>query len=280
MVVTTISNEIKFKDLGGRTIVDYTNNRVGKITFPILQNVFQSNEWRQFVFSKIIKASGIKIEEYVAEHLIVYIQDMIEKAVNLKQIEVKCPVELRVYDSQDEVTGLLNGTVFHGISRSVYYNGTVTILFPSDSYRYEVAGTQEGAYMLIITSIEKGKTNAFTATDIPISSNATHQYSVDWGTLTLGKQGVTLQIDVNNDGKFEQNIIADSSLTHDKFIRQITTNTSTITTSSTTTTSSTSNIGTNTSAEPRRIANYVLPAVIAVVIIALVAIVALTIRRR
>jgi hypothetical protein len=53
--VTTIFNEIKFKDLDGRTIADYTENRIGKVTFPMLRKAFQNNEQVQFALSKIIK---------------------------------------------------------------------------------------------------------------------------------------------------------------------------------------------------------------------------------
>ncbi|MCK4347280.1 MAG: hypothetical protein KAW47_01570, partial [Thermoplasmatales archaeon] len=216
--VTTIFNEIKFKYLGDRTITDYTENRIGKVTFPMLQKAFQNNEQVQFALSKIIKESGIELEEEAAEYLLSSILDELEKAVNLEQSEVKSHVELRVYDSQGEFTGLLNGEVEHGISRSVYGNGTVTILFPLDSYRYEVVGTSTGTYKLGITSIEDGEVINFTATGIPTSTNAIHQYTIDWDVLSQGEKGVTVQIDSDGDGIFEQTVTADNELSQEEFL--------------------------------------------------------------
>jgi len=46
----------------------------------------------------------------------------------------------------------------------------------------------------------------FQAMDIPISTNTTHNYIIDWSTLSAGGEGVTLQIDINGDGSIEQNI--------------------------------------------------------------------------
>ena len=84
----------------------------------------------------------------------------------------------------------------------------VAIFEPSDSYIYQVIGTDIGTYKLFIGNIDGSEGNIFTATDIPTSPKEMHQYSVDWGTLSQGKDGVTIQIDSNGDGVFERTIIA------------------------------------------------------------------------
>jgi hypothetical protein len=218
VVVTTIFNEIKFGDLGDRTIADYTENRIGKVTFPMLQEAFQNNEPFQFALSKIIKECGVEIEEAIAEDIAMRILNELEQAVDFKQIEAKSPVEVQVYGSQGEVTGLLSGAVEHGIPRSLYCKGTVTILYPLDSYRYEISGTDEGSYGLDITSVADGEATIFTATDIPTAAGAIHEYSVDWAALSQGGEGVTVQVDSDGDGTFEYTFTADNELTQEEFL--------------------------------------------------------------
>jgi len=134
--------------------------------------------------------------------------------------KVHSPVELMVYDSQGQITGLQNGEEKNEIPYSTYSEDTVTIFFPSDTYRYEIVGTDEGTYGLDITSVENGNAITFDANNIPTSPNATHQYTIDWQALSQGEEGVTLQMDSDGDGVFENTVIADGELTHDEFILQ------------------------------------------------------------
>lgn len=124
------------------------------------------------------------------------------------------PGELRVYDAQNRVTGLVDGEVKQEIPSSMYdeQDGVVAIFSPFDTYRYEVVGTDEGAYGLEIASIKGAEATTFTATDIPPSVNTIHQYTIDWDTLSQGGKGVALQIDEDGDGVFEQTIQADNTL--------------------------------------------------------------------
>jgi len=137
---------------------------------------------------------------------------------SIKSARLKSPGELRVYDFQGRVTGLVNGEIKNEVPGSEYSNGTVTILFPSDSYRYEVAGTDEGTYGSDITSVEDGNVTIFTATDIPTTDGATHQYAIDWDALSQGKEGVTVQVDSDGDGTFEDTFTADNELSRDEFL--------------------------------------------------------------
>ena len=123
----------------------------------------------------------------------------------------KSPGELRVYDSQGRVTGLVNEEVKEEIPNSYYYNHTVAIFYPSDSYRYEVVSTDEGTYGLEVNFVENGETIIFNATDIPVTTGAVHQYTIDWETLSQDGEGVTVQIDFDGDGTFELTITAGST---------------------------------------------------------------------
>jgi PKD repeat protein len=125
------------------------------------------------------------------------------------------PAELHIYDSQGNVTGLVNGKIKEEIPNSIYDEESKTgvIFSPEDinSYSYEIVGTDEGLYGLEVTSVEDGKVVNFTATNIPTTPDAIHQYTIDWEALSQGEQGVTVQIDNDGDGTFEQNITTDDT---------------------------------------------------------------------
>jgi len=131
------------------------------------------------------------------------------------------PAELRVYDSQDRITGMTNGVEKIEIPYSTYYENIVVILAPADSYKYEVVGTGEGSYSLMIINGTVQEIATFNATDIPTSASAIHRYTIDWVTLTRGGKGVTVQIDSNGDGIFEKAFTSDNELTRDEFIFQV-----------------------------------------------------------
>ena len=133
------------------------------------------------------------------------------------------PAELRVYDSQERVTGLVDGKEKEEIPHSSYRDNTVIVLSSTDSYRYEVVGIDKGKYKLRTASVasaenKKVKATTFTATNIPTSAKVAHQYTIDWEALSKGEKGVSVQIDADSDGTFEQTIITDSELTQDEYL--------------------------------------------------------------
>jgi len=130
-------------------------------------------------------------------------------------VDILSPGELRVYDSQGRVTGLVNGEVKEEVPNSIYMEdrGTVVIWPAVDSYRYEVVGTGTGKYGLRITS-EDEEVELFTATGVPIAPGAVHRYTVDWEALSKGEKGVTVRIDFDGDGSFEQTVTTGNTLTY------------------------------------------------------------------
>ena len=128
------------------------------------------------------------------------------KCLNVIYTTLSSPGELRIYDLENRVTGLVNGEVKEDIPYSFYVENTVIIFAPSGSYRYEVAGTCEGTYRLEITSVENGEASTLDLTNVPTSAGATHQYTIDWNPLSGGKEGVTMQIDSDGDGTFEKTV--------------------------------------------------------------------------
>ena len=143
-------------------------------------------------------------------------------SVDLTFAHLCSPSELRVYDSEGRVTGVINGEVKEEIPNSVYIREyeIAIMIFPTSSYLYELVGTNYGLYGLMVNSILEENVNNFTATDIPTSTNTTHQYTVDWGLLALGEEGVTVQVDSNGDDIFEHTFTSDSELTQSEFLAE------------------------------------------------------------
>ena len=135
--------------------------------------------------------------------------------------ELGSPGELRVYDSQNRVTGLVSGEEKNEIPYSTYCENIVVILAPADSYRYEVAGTGEGLYSLTVINTTEQEIATFNATDIPTSSNTIHQYTIDWSALSQSEEGVTVKVDSDGDSAFEKIFTAGSELTRDEFMLQV-----------------------------------------------------------
>jgi len=133
------------------------------------------------------------------------------------------PGEIRVYDTQGRITGLVNGEIREEIPDSAYDNETKTVLIFSstDSYQCKIIGTQEGQYRLEVNSIEDGEATTFTAHNISIIKQAIHQYTIDWAALSLGEEGVTVEVDSDGDGTFEKTFTVDSELTQDEFMLQV-----------------------------------------------------------
>jgi uncharacterized protein YkwD len=136
------------------------------------------------------------------------------------QIVVKLcsPAELRVYDSQERVTGFMDGDVKNEIPYSNYHDHTVTISLPSGSYRYEIVGLGAGTYGLDIASIEGDEATSFIAIDIPVVSGAIHHYTIDWDALAKEEEGVAVQVDEDGDDTIDYTLTAGKSLTGNEFV--------------------------------------------------------------
>jgi parallel beta-helix repeat protein len=151
-----------------------------------------------------------------------FAQKLVFAANNSKEIRLMSPADLQVYDFQGRSTGIVDGKIQEEIPSSLYdeTHKSVLLLFPENFYSYKIVGTGEGIYGLSIDSTEGGMLTTFNATDIPTTPGQVHRYTIDWEALLQGEKGVTLQIDADGDGEFEQIITADSELASDEFILQ------------------------------------------------------------
>ena len=127
---------------------------------------------------------------------------------------LKSAGELRVYDLQNRVTGLVNGEVKQEIPNSIYdeESKTAVISPATDSYRYAVVGVEQGDYGLDAISITSGEATICTVTEMTTAIGAVHRYTMNWDALRKGETGTTLQVDKNGDGVFEKTYQAGSKL--------------------------------------------------------------------
>ncbi|MCX5991283.1 MAG: PKD domain-containing protein [Chloroflexi bacterium] len=150
-------------------------------------------------------------------------QQILEKLLEavtgkLDAVIIHSPGEIRVYDSQGRVAGVVNGETKLDIPGSAYNDGTILIYPATDSCRYTVVGTEDGVYGFCVIRATKEGVLTFTTTDTPISANAIHEYAVDWDALAQGNKGVTVQIDSNGDGTIDKSITVGAELSHDEFL--------------------------------------------------------------
>lgn len=112
-------------------------------------------------------------------------------------VSVASPVSLRVYDSANRVTGLVDGEVKAEIPGSSYSSDTseVTIIPPTDTYRIEVHGHAEGTYTLSAVLYDGAGMAAIEVKDLVTSTGEIHLFQMDWQALANGMKGITITID-------------------------------------------------------------------------------------
>ncbi len=76
----------------------------------------------------------------------------------------------------------------------------------------------ESYNLTVISRGRDGNILNFTAVDIPIRTSAMHSFEIDWAALSLGEEGVTIQVDSDGDGSFEHTFTSDSELTLSEYV--------------------------------------------------------------
>ncbi len=100
---------------------------------------------------------------------------------------------------------------------SLYFNESVIVVFPSDSYTFEAVGKDSGTYGLEARIQQNSQTLSFNAVGIPILVETTHCYEINWSALSRGEEGVTIQVDYEGDGNVDRTLTSDSELTAEEF---------------------------------------------------------------
>jgi len=211
--------EADVRDFTFRT--DITLNPGGSYNYEGEVKLLDNGTWHFFIAYQTPDGNweaSVPTEAGITNTVDIFVNPIPEKWL---AAELGSPGELRVYDSQGRVTGLVNGEEKNEIPYSAYYDNIVVILAPTDSCNYDVVGTGDGSYSLMIINGTVQEIATFNATDIPTSANGIHRYTVDWAALARGEKGVTIRIDSNGDGVFEKTFTSDNELTRDEFMYQV-----------------------------------------------------------
>ncbi|HEC37065.1 hypothetical protein LCGC14_1068190 [marine sediment metagenome] len=114
----------------GLSIEDLIKNGVDYNFFPIIANI-QNDYITQQQIIEVLEAVFTTLPKAKIVDMMYKLGDLLLSS-NEEIIQVKSPVELKVFNSEDEVTGIVNGEVKHQISRSFYSNNIISIYFPDD----------------------------------------------------------------------------------------------------------------------------------------------------
>jgi parallel beta-helix repeat protein len=108
----------------------------------------------------------------------------------------------------------------HGISPQL-----IEIPLPvAGNYQVFLKGTDVGVYNLsaflgnLTEEDDNQKFSAFTAIEIPVTTDVIYQYTIDWNALSRGEKGVIVRVDPNGDGNFEYIFTSNSELTQSEFL--------------------------------------------------------------
>ncbi len=150
--------------------------------------------------------------------------------------------ELRVYDSEGNVIGIIGGEIKQEIQDSIYISNGVVIYSSQDYFEYELFCLNGGNYQFRHSSAQNG-TNGylyrsaehqftepyskaegetiFEAINIPMYPGQTHRYKINWKSLVEKGEGVELFIDNDGDTIFEETIkIVGNEFTCEEFINK------------------------------------------------------------
>jgi len=139
---------------------------------------------------------------------------------NKTTISICSPGLLQIIDNSNRITGYTNSEVKNEIPNIVFddeNNKNAEILFPQENYKVRVIGDESGSYTFYQTRYIDGILVEFKAIDIPIILSEIHEYFVEWDVNNKIITKVTVSIDKNGDGIFENIFNADSELTVEEF---------------------------------------------------------------
>jgi hypothetical protein len=143
-------------------------------------------------------------------------------------LSLESPLDPYITDPQGRHLGIdpSTGQMVNEIPGAVYTGPSsepqlIAIPDPLDgNYIVLLTGRAGGTYSLNAEFLTMQEVTSFNATGIPTASRALHKYCIDWAALSLGGEGVTVQVDPNGDSVFEYTFTSDSELTRDEFLAQ------------------------------------------------------------
>ena len=228
-----ISQEKLSVDTNGlREKIDECNQNIRDNALEIYNQPIKYLEEHWFVkvsieMDKYLPMIPIELVEPLIDSPVDWITEMLEKADKYyvptpvgwgAGMFIDSPVELRIIDEYERITGIVDGEVFLEVPYSIYFEeneGFIILNLDNDSeIKFEIKAIDNGVYGIHIYShsTDTNNSNSIHGKDIPIVLNEIHQYTINWQALASGEQGVTIQIDQDGDGTFEKTITSDATL--------------------------------------------------------------------
>ena len=203
------------------------NDDLTKVIFDLGQNKFIGSKYWKDLMGKthdiVIPYSPHPSDvDFIPDDFMTYLGILVNVLIDslkknrLVKLIFHSPVEVLITDQQGRKVGYVNSQPINEIPGSnVEIVEEMKIFYvPADlTYSISVIGTGSGTYGLTaISAKEEAAATIFTASEIPTSSNAVHQYIIDWEALSKGMAGVTLRIDYNGDGEIDATVTSGNQL--------------------------------------------------------------------
>ncbi len=127
-------------------------------------------------------------------------------------VKVFSPVELRVYDEEGRVTGLVNGEVKTEIPDSLYDIEKELVLSSTKPARYELVGTENGVFGIV--SVSSTEDPVLTAQNIPVNTSEVITFEPSGGN-------VVVTVDQQGDGTVDATFNTTSNMTAEEFVQEV-----------------------------------------------------------
>jgi hypothetical protein len=127
------------------------------------------------------------------------------------------PGEVRVYDLDNNLSGVFEGQVFEEIAGSYYDQGTDTVvILPSSSGPYvdhiDVIGTTDSQYGIEACQFDGTTLQKFYAEGITMLPTSVHRFFIDWDALSQDEDGVTVEVDSDGDEIVDYTVTSGNAL--------------------------------------------------------------------
>jgi len=144
----------------------------------------------------------------------------------------RCPVDFLVTDTSGRRVGALyqNGQFVGAVNEipDAFYSGqdpdfqVIFIPLQFEDCTVQAIGRDSGTYTLGVIAFQEQlrKSEGFVAIDIQSSMSAVHNYTISWDALSLGEEGVTVEVDSDGNGVSEYTFTSGSELTRNEFLIQ------------------------------------------------------------
>jgi predicted MPP superfamily phosphohydrolase len=217
----------------------YAFTRMFDVTHPIEYSLYLDGEFRKRIDTSCI-SSVFFLNQRLAHGthevnltVVGYTSDGRRVVESIKRsvvvgtlfVHLKCPADVVVTDPAGrsisrQMNEIPDATYTEAdLDEDGDLDGFVEILAPLDgNYVFTLNGTDLGLYSMISQLATSQEVLSFNATQIPVSLEAVHRYTINWTALSQGEERVDVQVDSGGDGVFECNFTSDTELSRVEYV--------------------------------------------------------------